>query len=333
MDEGATPEVGEESEFPTQAESLFDPPADSGEGSAPQASAPEASAPEARAEAVAESPPRPAARARATRAGSPPGATAAARQVASIVGAAEQSAERMRVQAEERVRSRIAEGERAAQNRITAAEEEATDIVKWAQEEAARLREAGRVDAEQAVADATGEALTIVARAQETADRLRAEAEQAKTAATGEALTIVAKAQETAETAVKTGTADAVKKSEETEARAGDLLRDARTVASDVRTEGMEVVGNLRELGDSLRSNAERLLRDVQGVHSHLMAQIERADAKSGISRPAPGSSSRPAGSDAPRLSVSPRGNRDRDVPPPPADGEVLDVPEFIPPR
>ena len=27
------------------------------------------------------------------------------------------------------------------------------------------------------------------------------------------------------------------------------------------------------------------------------------------------------------------RGDRDRDVPPPPADGEVLDVPEFIPPR
>jgi hypothetical protein len=66
------------------------------------------------------------------------------------------------------------------------------------------------------------------------------------------------------------------------------------------------------------------------------MAQVERADAKSGVS-----SAPRPAASSAPRregdvehsATPPPRTGRERDVPPPPADGEVLDVPEFIPPR
>ena len=38
--------------------------------------------------------------------------------------------------------------------------------------------------------------------------------------------------------------------------------------------------------------------------------------------------------SEADRSDAPPaRASRERDVPPPPADGEVLDVPEFIPPR
>lgn len=98
-------------------------------------------------------------------------AAAAARQVASIVAAAEAAAERMRLHAEQRVRDRIAEGERAGQNRVQAAEEEAAEIVKLAREEAARLREAGRVDAEKARADATSEALATIGRAKESADQ------------------------------------------------------------------------------------------------------------------------------------------------------------------
>ena len=64
----------------------------------------------------------------------------------------------------------------------------------------------------------------------------------------------------------------------EAEQRARELLRDARTAASDVRTEGLEIVDNLREMGDSLRSNAERLLRDVQMIHSRMLAQLDRVD-------------------------------------------------------
>ena len=70
-------------------------------------------------------------------------------------------------------------------------------------------------------------------------------------------------------------------------------------------------------MGDSLRSNAERLLRDVQMIHSRMVAQIDRADG--GI----PGSSAHPSERDRgrSRLSAERLG-----------DGEVIDVPEFIPP-
>jgi vacuolar-type H+-ATPase subunit H len=262
------------------------------------------------------------------------GAASAARQVASIVSAAEDAAERLRVQTEERVRARIAEGERAAQNRVNAAEDEATDIGKWAQEEAARLREAGRIDADQAVAEATSEALRIVQSAQESANRLRTESEQAKTAATSEALAIVAKAQEVAEQSVREAEEAAKLEHDTAGQKARALLSEARNTASDVRTEGMELVGNLREMADSLRSNAERLLRDVQSIHSRMLAQIERAEQAAGRSgasgtRPSPTVDSPADPSyDAPSSRRSPR---DRDAPMLGDGGEVLDVPEFIP--
>jgi vacuolar-type H+-ATPase subunit H len=217
------------------------------------------------------------------------GAVATAEQVASIVGAAEAAAERMRLQAEKRLNDRIAEGERAAENRVQAAEEEAAEILELAQQEAARLREAGRADAEKAVAEATSEALAILARAQENA-----------------------------ESTVNETSAAAAKALEEAEERSRELLRDARTNASDVRTEGLELVGNLREMGDSLRSNAERLLRDVQLIHSRMVAQIDRVDG--GAGRAAGGSLSRRTGA------------RSRGGGTGPGDEDVLDVPEFIPP-
>src|SRR5258706_2145774 len=64
------------------------------------------------------------------------------KRVEKIVGAAEETAERLRKEAETRMRERIAEGDRAARNRVEAAEDEAADIVKWAQEEAVRARQA-----------------------------------------------------------------------------------------------------------------------------------------------------------------------------------------------
>src|SRR5919205_876008 len=122
------------------------------------------------------------------------------RRVAEGGGAAAEGAERLRREAEDRMRERIAEGDRAANNRVQAAEDEAADIVKWAQEEAARTREAGRADAEKALADAAGQALAIVGRAEAEADQIRMEAQEAKTTATSEALAIVARAQENADT-------------------------------------------------------------------------------------------------------------------------------------
>ena len=113
--------------------------------------------------------------------------------------------------------------------------------------------------------------------------------------------------------------AAAAKRREDAETRSRELLRDTRTSANDVRTEGLELVGNLREMGDSLRSNAERLLRDVQSIHSRMVAQLDQVDG--GASRAAPSTWRR-----------RPSPGHERDLPAAPVDGDVLDVPEFIPP-
>ena len=178
-----------------------------------------------------------------------PSAALAAERVAGIIAAAEETAERMRLETEERVNARIAEAQRAADNRVRAGEEEASDAVRLAQVEAARLRSEGEAAAEAATTAATNEALAIVARAEESASQIVAEARESAAATRAEA-----------------------------EERARGLLEDARATADGVRSEGLELVSNLREMSNSLRANAERLLGDVQRVHSSLTAQIARVE-------------------------------------------------------
>jgi uncharacterized membrane protein YqiK len=220
--------------------------------------------------------------------------------VGTIVAAAEEAAESIRLRTESRMRDRIAEGERAAENRVRAAEEEAAEILKAARDEAERAKTV-----------AASEALAILAKAHDDADRTRAEAEAAKTAATAEVRELVARGQQDAEASV----AKAKKQSRE-------ILGEARVAATGVRSEGMELVSNLREMGDSMRSNAELLLRDVQAIHSRMVSQLDRIDA--GASRvPAPRTSERDAGS----------GRRPRDRGSAGGDhNDELSVPEFIPP-
>ena len=158
-------------------------------------------------------------------------AALAAERVAAIVAAAEETAERMRLETEERVNARIAEAQRAADNRVRAAEEEASDAVRLAQTEAARLRSSGEADAEAARTAATNEALGIVARAEESASQIVSEARSSADASLASA-----------------------------EERARGMLEDARATAEGVRSEGLELVSNLREMSNSLRANAERLL-------------------------------------------------------------------------
>jgi hypothetical protein len=38
----------------------------------------------------------------------------------------------------------------------------------------------------------------------------------------------------------------------------------------------MELVSNLREMGDVLRANAERLLHDIQSIHSRMVRELEK---------------------------------------------------------
>ena len=219
-----------------------------------------------------------------------PSAALAAERVAGIIAAAEETAERMRLETEERVTARIAEAQRAADNRVRAGEEEASEAVQLAQAEAARLRSEAEEAAAAATTAATSEALGIIARAEDSASEIVREARQS-------ADTSLAAAEE----------------------RARGLLEDARATADGVRSEGLEVVSNLREMSNSLRANAERLLGDVQRVHSSLTAQIARVERETGI-RVGSSSSRRSRGGELPVDGNSLPGD----------DG--LDVPEFIPP-
>jgi vacuolar-type H+-ATPase subunit H len=227
-------------------------------------------------------------------------AGATSRHVATIIQAAEDAAHAIHAEAEEQVNRRIAEGERAAQYRVQAAEEEAAELVTTAQDEATRLLRDSQ-----------------------------AEFEQAKTTATSEALTILANAQEQADATFKQAAEAAEASRRDSENRSRELLLDAHAAADGVRAEGLELVANLRQMGDSLRSNAERLLRDVQLIHARMVATLDQAG---GASAQRAGSSSRGIerasrssstwSLSAPRSSVG--ATRDLE--------QELDVPEFIPP-
>ncbi len=113
-------------------------------------------------------------------------------------------------------------------------------------------------------------------------------------------------------------------------------MEDARATADGVRSEGLELVSNLREMSNSLRANAERLLGDVQRVHSRLVAQIERVERVAGGSSasvaPRRGrGGGREGGREAGREGGRERGGEEsRTAEPAGEDG--LEVPEFIPP-
>ena len=90
--------------------------------------------------------------------------------------------------------------------------------------------------------------------------------------------------------------------------RSRELIAEARAAAREVLREGEVLSGHLRELSDSLRVNAERLLRDVRDAHAELTARLDRAD-------------------------PNPSGSRSRGSRPSPAPPDEPVVPEFIPRR
>ena len=106
--------------------------------------------------------------------------------------------------------------------------------------------------------------------------------------------------------------AEAARLRGEAEDHARRLVLDARATAEGVRAEGMELVSNLREMGDALRANAERLLHDVQSIHARMVGDLDRVDPGRGDAE----SSAEPA----PPLESA-------------AESDELDVPDFIPHR
>ena len=144
--------------------------------------------------------------------------------------------------------SRIAEGDRAADYRVKAAEDEAEEIVQLAQTEATRLRESARTESEQQKTAAASEALTVVGRAQEEADKTLADASPPPP--------------KPRRTPSRT--------------RAKCFARPARRPPMSVPRDSRSSPTYARWA--TLRLNAERLLRDVQLVYSRMVAQIDRTD-------------------------------------------------------
>ncbi len=183
-----------------------------------------------------------------SRGGRGTGLGGAADRVAAIVAAAEATAETIRAEAESQAGDRIAESDRAAQYRVSAAEKEAGEITAAARAAAERLR----ADSQQA-------------------------AEEARTTEASEALVIADTARRKADEMLKKATEAATTSQREAERYTRELLSGARTTADEVRNEGMELGANLREMGNSLRFNSERLLRDVAQIHGQLISRIDRS--------------------------------------------------------
>ena len=173
----------------------------------------------------------------------------ASRQVAQIIKAAEQAAEELTQQTEERADARIAEAARAAANRVAAAEAEAADLL----------------------GDARRQAQVLHATAESDASRIREEAKR-------EAAGIVEDARRQAEEVQRIAEGFATQTRESAEQEASKQIRRARDLAAEVFGDGTEMSHNLRQLSDSLRRNAEILLSDVTAAHRALTARIEEVD-------------------------------------------------------
>lgn len=131
------------------------------------------------------------------------------------------------------------------------------------------------------LARASARVAEIVEAAERAADQLRAQGEQRMLeriaegdraadnrvkAAEAEALEVLSAAQDEA---------DRLRESARGDAR--DIIAEARGAAREVLRDGTELSGNLRELSDSLRANAELLLRDVRLAHAEMTARLDQA--------------------------------------------------------
>jgi hypothetical protein len=230
----------------------------------------------------------------------------ASSKVAAIVEAAERAAEDLRMKTEEKVRSRIAEADRAADLRVEAAEAEAREIVDTARREAAAVEAEAR------------EGVRLI---HERAAQTREEAEARKAAAVAEATDEAARVRADAEAYAEDTRQDARR-------AAREMIAEAHDAARDVLHDGTTLSGHLQELSDSLHRNAERLLNDVKLAHARLTADLDQAapaggmDAAPRVSRGSGPASASPGFASRPNPVID-RGRGDDD----------FEVPEFLPGR
>ena len=196
----------------------------------------------------------------------PRAAAAASARIAGILAAAERSADEIRETAEQRADARIAEADRAAELRVRAADDEAADVIAEA-EATARAR----------IAAAHEEVRQIHEAAAAAREHAELQAGQTVAAADEQARRTVAQAQTEAESLLTEAgeQADDLRRTARAEAR--EIIGEAHTVAREAMHEGERLTGDLRDLSSSLRTNAERLMRDVSAAHGRLVAGLDQA--------------------------------------------------------
>ncbi len=141
----------------------------------------------------------------------------------------------------------------------------------------------------------------IVAAAERAAEELRTTAER-------RASERIAEADRAASMRVAVADEEAFELHDKAARQAREVLNEARAAARAVLHDGEEITGHLRELGDALRANAERLMRDVRLAHAELTSRLDQAE---------------PRTADA--------GHYPTPSPAPAVRQVELDVPEFIP--
>jgi len=139
--------------------------------------------------------------------------------------------------------------QRRASNGAGSTARHVEQIVHAAEQTAEELRAAAEARANDRIAEAERAAELRVRAADEEAADVRAIAESA--------------AREAQENAAK---------------RAREVIHEARIATREVLRDGETLTGHLRELSDSLRANAERLLIDIRAAHTEMTARLDRVD-------------------------------------------------------
>lgn len=211
---------------------------------------------------------------------------AAEREASEIIAAGKARAAR----AEAKARESAARAREHAIAERDAVQREAAEVIDAARAEAEQLIRATRDEIDELIGSAQSEADEIVGAAEHEADALRRQArgelarekaiaeQELKTIrdeAEGERERILAGLDDEIATARAELQAELKAARDDSVKQCRQIVAEARRVAADVLEDGGELSTNLQQLSSSMRTNAERILRDTQQAHRALMAKLD----------------------------------------------------------
>jgi hypothetical protein len=159
-----------------------------------------------------------------------------------------------------------------------------------------RVADVAAQQVESIVSAAQGAADEIRAEAERDAKRMRTDArsagERERAKAREEAIALSAEARRSADTLLAEAKREAAALREKTRHASEEQTAAAKKASAEVLAEAQALSGGLRRLGESLGSQAERILREVQAAHRRMQADL-RVESGSGAT----------SGSDIPEFS------------------------------